>query len=153
MSERMQLLLFRLDGQRYALALATVERVVRAVELTRLPGAPAVVAGAVDVAGRLLPVLCLRRRFLQPHRDVLPSDQLLIARTQARAVVLLIDEALGVIDFDPAAMVDPQAIVPGLEHFQGLVQLPDGVVLIHDLERFLSADEANALDFAMDPVP
>jgi purine-binding chemotaxis protein CheW len=110
------------------------------------------VAGAVDVAGRLLPVLCLRRRFLQPHRDVLPSDQLLIARTHARAVVLLIDEALDVIDFDPAAIVDPQGVVSGLERFQGLVQLADGVVLIHDLEKFLSADEALILDSAMDPV-
>jgi purine-binding chemotaxis protein CheW len=147
-----QLLVFELDGQRYALALGTVERVIRAVELTRLPGAPDVVAGAIDVQGRLLPVFCLRRRFQRPHRDIVASDQLLIARTEARVVALMIDEAQEVIECEPSAVVDAQDLASGLEQLQGLVQLADGLVLIHDLEKFLSADEALLLDSAMDQV-
>jgi purine-binding chemotaxis protein CheW len=149
---RMQLLIFRLDGRRYALALASVERVVQAVELTPLPGAPAIVAGAVDVEGRILPVFCLRRRLRQPAREIIPSDQLLIARIRERTVALLIDEAQDVIECEPSAVIDPGGIVPGLEQFQGLVQLADGLVLIHDLQKFLSADEALALDCAMGQV-
>jgi len=148
----MQLLVFSLDGRRYALAIASVERVVQAVELTPLPGAPAIVAGAIDVEGRILPVLCLRRRLRQPPREIVASDQLLIARIRQRRVALLIDGAQGVIECEPSAVADPAAIVPGLEQFQGVLQLPDGLVLIHDLEKFLSADEALALDRVMDPV-
>lgn len=152
MSAPIQLLVFRLDGQRYALALAAVERVVRAVELTPLPGAPDLVAGAIDVAGDVLPVFCIRRRFLLPQRAIVPADQLLIARTERRAVALVIDEAEGVIECEPGAVVGAERIVPGLEQFQGVVQLGDGLVLIHDLEKFLSLDESRILDAAMERV-
>jgi purine-binding chemotaxis protein CheW len=147
----MQLLVFSVDARRYALALASVQRVLRAVELTPLPGAPAIVAGAIDLEGRILPVLCLRRRLGRAPREVEPSDQLLIASIRRRTVALLIDEALGVIECDPAALADPAGIVAGLEQFQGVLQLADGLVLIHDLEKFLSADEALALDAVLDP--
>ena len=72
MSEPAQLVVFRLNGQRYALPLAAVERIVCAVEVTPLPGAPPVVLGVINVAGCVLPVFNIRRRFLLPEREVVP---------------------------------------------------------------------------------
>ncbi len=144
----MQLVVFRIDGQRYALPLAAVERIVRAVEVTPLPGAPAIVLGAIDVEGRVVPVLNIRRRFLLPEREVGLADQFLIARSARREMALVIDEAQGVIELPESAVIDPAQIVPGLEQFQGLVRLDGGLILIHDLEKFLSLDEASALDEA-----
>ena len=146
----MQLVVFRLDRQRYALPLAAVERIVCAVEVTPLPGAPAIVLGAVDVEGRVLPVLNLRRRFLLPEQEVSPVDQFLIAWTARRMVALVMDEAQGVIEREQSAVIRSDRIVPGLEQFQGVVKLDDGLVLIHDLEKFLSLDEARTLDEAME---
>lgn len=62
------LVVFRLDERRYALPLSVVERVIRAVEVTPLPKAPPIVLGAIDVQGRVVPVLNVRRRFLMPDR-------------------------------------------------------------------------------------
>lgn len=150
MSEPAQLVVFCLNGQRFALPLAAVERIVCAVEVTPLPGAPAVVLGAIDVAGCVLPVLNIRRRFLLPEREVGPADQFLIARTARRTLALVIDEAHGVIEHAPSDLIASDRIVPGLGQFQGVVKLDDGLVLIHDLEKFLSLDEARTLDEAMD---
>ena len=52
-----------------------------------------------------------------------------------------------------ADIVVSTQIVPGLDDFPGVVRLDDGLVLIHDLERFLSLEEARALDEAMDERP
>jgi purine-binding chemotaxis protein CheW len=68
-SDTTQLVVFRLDERRYALPLAAVERVVRSVTVTPLPGAPAIVLGGINVHGRVLPVLNVRRRFRMPDRD------------------------------------------------------------------------------------
>ena len=138
-----------LDEQRYALPLAVVKRIVRAVEVTPLPEAPAIVLGAINVEGSVFPVLNLRRRFILPEREILPNDQFLIANTARRTVVLVIDEALDVIEHPQADIISTGQIMPGLEQFQGVIELGDGLVLIHDLERFLSLDEAIALDAAM----
>jgi purine-binding chemotaxis protein CheW len=144
-----QLVVFGLDAQRYALPLASVERIVRAVEATRLPNAPAIVLGAINVAGRVLPVLNLRRRFGLPEREVSPADQFLIAHTARRTVVLVVDEALGMMECPATEIIQPTQIAPGLDQLQGVVRLEDGLVLIQDLEKFLSMDEARALDEAM----
>jgi purine-binding chemotaxis protein CheW len=144
-----QLVVFGLDAQRYALPLASVERIVRAVEATRLPNAPAIVLGAINVAGRVLPVLNLRRRFGLPEREINPADQFLIAHTTRRTVVLVVDEALGMVECSATEIIQPAQIAPGLEQLQGVVRLEDGLVLIQDLEKFLSLDEARALDEAI----
>jgi purine-binding chemotaxis protein CheW len=150
MSELAQLVVFRLDERRYALPLAVVERVVRAVEVTPLPKASPIVLGAINVHGRVLPVLNVRKRFLMPEREIGPADWFLLAHTARHTVVLVVDESEGVVERTQAEVVLSTQIVPGLDHFPGVLRLDDGLVLIHDLEKFLSLDEARALDEAMD---
>jgi purine-binding chemotaxis protein CheW len=140
---------FGLDAGRYALPLAVVDRIVRAAHVTPLPMAPPAVLGAIDVQGHVLPVFNLRHKFRLPERIVDPADQFLIARTSQRTVVLVIDAAHGVLERPAAAMIDAAHIAPTLGHVRGVIPLEDGLVLIHDLEVFLSPDEARALDEAM----
>lgn len=149
MIESTQLVVYRLDERQYALPLTVVQRVVRAVDVTPLPRAPGIVIGAIDVAGSVLPVLNIRRRFGLAEREITPMDQYVIAHAGGRAVVLVVDEVQGVIQRPAAEIVGPAQIVPGIERVQGVIQLDDGLVLIYDLEKFLSLDEARALDEAM----
>ena len=137
-----------MDEQRYALALALVERIVHAVEVTPLPNAPDIVAGAIVVAGSVLPVLNIRRRFRLPEREISPADQFLIAHTERCTVVLVVDEVQGVIERPLTEIVGSAQIVPGLEQIHGVITLDDGLVLIHDLEKFLSLEEKRSLDKA-----
>jgi purine-binding chemotaxis protein CheW len=146
---RARWVLFALDSGRYALPLHSVERVVRAAEYTPLPLAPAAVLGAIDVAGNILPVFNLRNRFQLHERPLALTDQFIIARTAGRSVILVVDAALGVIDEPPRGTLDSARIAPGMPHIRGVLSLPDGLVLIQDLERFLSADETMALDAAI----
>jgi purine-binding chemotaxis protein CheW len=140
---------FRLDAGHYALPLTAVDRVVRAAQFTRLPLAPSIVLGAIDVEGRILPVFNVRRRFNLPERPVEPTDQFLIARAARWTVVLVIDAALGVIEQPATAMIEAATLVPDLAHIRGVLRLPEGLVLIQDLEQFLAPDEASALNQAM----
>jgi purine-binding chemotaxis protein CheW len=147
-------LTFVLDAQRFALPLETVERVIRAVEITALPLAPDAVAGVIDVGGRILPVFNLRRRLRLCDRPLTPKDQFILARTARRDVVLLVDTVLELTETPPDAMNrappvgvsdDPADLAP----LAGVLVLPDGMVLIEDLDRFLSPDEDRALESAL----
>ena len=144
-----QWVVFWLDKGRYALPLAAVDRIVRAVHVTPMPRAPGIVLGAIDVQGRVLPVFNLRRRFGLAERAIDPADHFLIAHTARRTVVLVIDAAQGVFEHAATAATPAANIAPDLGHIRGVIQLEDGLVLIHDLEHFLSPDEARDLDEAM----
>ncbi|WP_332775394.1 chemotaxis protein CheW [Polaromonas sp.] len=153
MSELVRLVVFFLDGQRYALPLSSVTRIVCAAEVTPIPNAPAIVFGALNLQGDVIPVLDVRQRFQLPQRQIGVTDQFLIAQTRQRSVALVVDEAQGLVERDASDVVSSHLITPGLEQFQGVVKLDDGLVLIHDLEKFLSLDEAHALDAAMEQAP
>jgi purine-binding chemotaxis protein CheW len=140
---------FTLDGQRYALALARVQRAIRVVAVTPLPKAPPIVMGIVDLGGAVVPVIDIRKRFNHPLRELRLSDHLLVATTGKRTVALLVDETNGVIERSPGDWAPAGGILPGLELIDGAVKLVDGLVLIHDLDRLLSLDEAAAIDRAL----
>jgi purine-binding chemotaxis protein CheW len=144
-STAMQVVVFRLDRGNFALPLASVDRVIRAVAVAPLPGAPNVILGAISVEGRHVPVLSLRRRLSFPDRELRASDQFILARLNGREVALLIDEISGVVEREPSAISDPAALAPGLERFDGVIDLEDGLGLIHDPEALLSLDEASDL--------
>ena len=144
-----QLMVFRLGEQRYAVSLSAVQRIVAAVEVTCLPSAPAVVLGVINVSGHVIPVFNMRRRFRLPEREVCPADQFLIAHTARRTVALVVDEAQSVMECPAAEIIETAPLVAGSGQIQGVLKLPDGLVLIHDLEKFLSAAEAQTLDDAL----
>jgi purine-binding chemotaxis protein CheW len=140
---------FALEGQRFALPLASVIRIVRASEITPLPHAPDIVAGAIDVAGHILPVFDLRRHLRLPVRALKLDDQFLIARSARRQLALIIDAALGVVDASDLPPVASASAASELARFKGVLSLPDGLALIEDLESFLTAGEETALDSAL----
>jgi len=135
---RHSVVVFLLDGERYALPLSAVERILRAVEVTPLPKAPEIVLGTINVQGRILAVVSLRRRFCLPEREIQLGDQLIIARTAKRDVALMVDAVGGVAELSGQDVTATEAIVPGLECLEGVGKLADGMVLIHDLDQFLS---------------
>jgi purine-binding chemotaxis protein CheW len=149
MAPAYQLVVFTMHEQRYALQLAAVERVVRMVEVTPLPKAPQIVLGVINVQGRVIPVVEMRRRFRIPARDIRLSDHLLIARTARRTVALALDAVTGIVERSAPAVVAAEEILPGLEYVAGVLKLEDGLILIHDLDTLLSLEEEQALDAAL----
>lgn len=143
------LVLFSLDGQGYALYLGAVERAIRAVEITPLPKAPEIVLGLVNVQGQILPVFDIRKRFRLPERELQLSDQVILARASRRRVALIVDVVRAVIEAPEQEMIAGPAVLPGLEYVQGVVKLRDGLILIHDLDKFLSLEEEKTLRAAL----
>ncbi|MDQ6831635.1 MAG: chemotaxis protein CheW [Gemmatimonadota bacterium] len=146
---RVELLVFELDDIRYAVRLEAVQEVVRAVAVTPLPGAPSAVHGVIDVRGVVTPVFDLRARLGGAGRDVDVADQFILALAGSRRVALHVDRVDWMAEADDAAVTATRARLPGLPHVSGVTNSADGLVLIHDLETFLSDDEAAALDRAV----
>lgn len=140
----MQLVIFPVNAQPFALPLEAVQRISPAAEATPLPGAPDTGHGAVDIEGEVLPVL--RRRFRVPGPEIAPNQQFPVARSRSRCAVLVIDEALGVVDCEANHVTTVSTALPAL----GVVRLADRLVVIHDLEKCPSLEGSCALDEALE---
>ena len=149
MQSRIQLVVFGLEAGRYALRLAAVQRVVRAVEVTPLPKAPPIVLGVINVQGQIIPVFNLRKRFSLKQRAIEPSNQFIIAATRTRVIALVVDTVVGVIERLEKEILAPASILSDMEYVEGVTKFADGIVFIHDLGGFLSLDEAKQMDEAL----
>ncbi len=135
----MLLVAFTLDEHRYALPLAAVERVVRAVEVTRVPDSPQVL-GIVNMHGEIVPVVDLRRRFGLAERAMTPSDQFIVTRGVRRRVAVLADTVTDVIDCGDDDLLEESPILAGARRLGGVAKSKDGVlVVIRDLDTLLSS--------------
>jgi purine-binding chemotaxis protein CheW len=144
-----ELVSFCLDDRRFAVSLSSVEQVERVVSITPLPRAPDIIPGVINIHGRIVPVFNIRERFRLPPRDIQLSDQLIVASTSKRTIALLVDSVIDVIEIPKDKIVASGDVLPQLDFVEGVVKTEDGMILIHDLERFLSLHEEKALDEAM----
>ena len=141
-------LVFALEDLRVALSLSAVDTVTQMVHVTPLPNAPGVVLGIVNLRGRVIPVVNIRKRFNQREREIMLSDRLVFAHTARRPVALAVDELIGVVESTPDCLVSGESVLP-VPHVEGVMKFNDGLIFIHDLDKFLDLEEEEALDSAL----
>lgn len=144
------LVVFMLDAQRYALHLSAVDRVIRMVHLTPLLAAPEIVLGVINVQGQVIPVINLRRRFRLLESAIILSDQLILAHSGRRPVALVVDAVTEVVECSGQGLVEAKSILSAAGYLAGVLKLPDGLILVHDLDTFLSLEEEDSLDRALE---
>jgi purine-binding chemotaxis protein CheW len=151
-NDKQKIVVFSLEEPRYALFLSDVVKVERAVETTPLPMAPAIVSGIINYHGEIIPVVDIRKLFRLPQREIHLEDQFIIARMSQRRVVLVVESVNGVYDCDHREAINAGHSLPFTEYVSGIVPLEIGIVLITDLEKFLSLDEEHVLEAALSEV-
>ncbi len=138
-------LVFLLDGQSFALPISSVKRIARAVEITPLPHSPDIVIGVINVQGDVIPVVDVRRRFHLPQRSLMTTDYLIIGKTSQRLVALWVDDVEDISTVSQQQIVTNRKILPQLAYVDGVVKMENNLILIHDIERFLSLEEETQL--------
>lgn len=144
-----EIVTFDVEHQRFALSLAVVERVERAVAITPLTDAPPVIAGVIDVRGELMPVVALRELWGLSVRPLSLSDQLLIARGARRRYALLVDCVIDVAYCDVEKIASPESLAAHSDSLCGAVTIDNDIIFIHDLDSFLSLDAERELEKAL----
>ena len=145
-----QIVVFVLDGQRYALRLDAVERAIRAVAVTPVPETPAFVLGLINLAGQLLPVVSLRLCLGLPDRPIRPEDQFMITRTARLTLALAVDDVQALKPLTSGQTVPPEDVLPARGfRVHGLGKLDGDIVLIYDLERLLEPEDQDRILQAM----
>lgn len=133
-----QLLVFKSDEQLYALKAAAVLKVLRAVAITPVHGAPASVDGLINVQGRLLPVLNFRRCIGGAGRALRVTNKLIVLSAGPHEAALLVDEVVDTPFYAATDWAPAPNVLPALSTVQGVLRRPDGLVLIEDVALLLA---------------
>lgn len=126
-----------LDPVRVGVPLEDIERVVRAVAVQVVPGAPGCLLGAIDVAGDWVSVYDTRTLLGLPPRPLRASDRIVLTRERCG---LLVDEVLGTVEAGPVELADRLALQAA--GVRGVARGGDGLLLVQDLRRLLALQRA-----------
>jgi purine-binding chemotaxis protein CheW len=139
-------LTFALAPHTFAVRALCAREIVRAVAIRPLPGSPDIVEGAINYRGSLVPVFDLRSRFGLEAVPLNADQHLVLIELDAGLLALRVDRALDLVSI-PVQPVDEGDLLNAAA--SGFSWLPDGLIVIHDLERFLSPDERAQMDSSL----
>jgi len=149
MNQIREIFCFTVDNQRYAFPLISVDRILQAVEVNRVPNSPPLIHGLIDLNGSLVPVVNLRYRLKLPDQPIRASDYFIVVDTPKRKIALVIDEIEDVIIPSAKDLVPASALDMGLDA-TGILRCDDGIILIYDLETFISSRDEEVLQEILD---
>ena len=133
---------FFLAREEYGVDVRLVQEIIRVAEITPVPRAPASMKGVINLRGRIIPVVDLKRKLglgeVTPDRRA----RIVVVKLRERLVGLLVDAASQVLKV-PVSAIDPapDAVVEiDADFIRGVAKLPDRLIILMDLHKILSLE-------------
>ncbi|CAN5899649.1 chemotaxis protein CheW [soil metagenome] len=140
------LLLTQLSDTRIGFSASAVREIVRSVAIAPLSSAPAVIEGAINLRGAVIPVVDVRRRLGMPARANTPDQFLVILETSDRLIAVRVDDVADVVEIPAGDIQTSAALSPALQQLAGVAATSDGALVIYDADAFLTQAERAVLD-------
>ena len=146
----LQLVTFVVDDEEYGFPIMRVQEILRSrtVHVTPIPNAPLFVEGVMNLRGRVIPVVGLRRRFGMPDRERDRSARVIVVEVAGRTLAVSVDAVVEVATVDATAIepLPELASTERSEYIIGVSRAGDRMVIVLDMDRVFSAEEKATLD-------
>lgn len=137
--ELYHLVTFNLGREEYGVEIGSVQEIIRAADITPVPGAPSHVRGVINLRGKIIPVADLRRRFGLPAIETADAQRIVVVELGEKRIGMLVDSVSQVIKV-PAGVVEElpeEATTIDDNYIKGVGKLDNRLVIILDLNRSL----------------
>ncbi|MEV0565981.1 chemotaxis protein CheW [Dactylosporangium sp. NPDC050588] len=140
--DTLELVSFAVEGQEYALPIDQVQEIVQAPEsVSHVPNAASKVLGVMDLRGRLLPVVSMRRVFGLPVADLEPQNRIVVVSLDGGVVGVVMDTVREVLRV-PHELVAP---LPGVVAAGGRATEVESVCRLEGGKRLVSVLSVNRM--------
>ena len=143
MAKELQIVGFRIGRETFGLPISLVHEIVRRPEITNVPHAPEYVEGVMNLRGRIVPVIDLRRRFGGAAIANSRKNRVLVVDVESRAVGLIVDSASEVLKISDAQIEPPPNVLTeaATSYVTGVAKHQGRLIILVDLKRILQSGE------------
>jgi purine-binding chemotaxis protein CheW len=135
-----QLVVCAVAGERYGLPVERVHEIVRSIAVTPLPGADQAFSGVINLRGRIIPVMDLRRRLGLTDAPATRLSRIVVAEAAGVQVGIVVDAVYEVLRI-PAASIEPAPVLAAsaaTDHVTGIARSSDGLIIVLALEGLVA---------------
>ena len=139
-------LTFALADEEYGLPVLRVREIIKMMDITAVPRTPAYVRGVINLRGRVISIIDLRRKFDLPPCEPGPTSCIIVVAAHAAHVGLLVDRVSEVADIGAADIAPPPPLGAGArtEYLVGVAKSGARVRLLLDISRVIDAGDLAA---------
>ena len=145
MASTQQFCTFLLDDHVFGTPVPKVQEVIQHQEMTRIPLAPEVISGLINLRGQIVSAIDLRRRLGLEDRPAGQPPMNVVVRTNDGAVSLLVDEIGDVIEVEEETLESPPETLQGFarEVVSGVYKLSGRLLLALDIDKIVDLSDLN----------
>ena len=148
MAKVIQLVGFKVDREFFGVPIGMVKEIVRLPEITPVPDTPEFVEGVINLRGKIVPVIDMRKRLNAPSAEYGKASRVLILELNGKIVGLIVDSASEILKISDEAVEPPPELVSSIggDYITGVGKLNDKLIVMLDLTKLMSVEEIKRFD-------
>lgn len=154
MEKDCQLVGFRIGTETYGVQIGSVREIVRVPEITTVPNAPELIEGVINLRGKIIPVMDLRKRFGSVAVQQDKKNRILVVELDNKLLGLIVSSASEVLKIPPSEIEPPGTVFAEGEssYVTGVGKLKGRLIILLDIARLLRRPEFKKFEEAAEPV-
>ncbi|HEX8872485.1 MAG TPA: chemotaxis protein CheW [Candidatus Acidoferrum sp.] len=154
MEKEFQVVGFRIGSETYGVRIASVREIVRVPEITSVPNAPDTIEGVINLRGKIIPVMDLRKRFGNAPTQPDKKNRILVVELDNRLLGLIVSSASEVLKIPPSEIEAPGTVFAEGEssYVTGVGKLKGRLIILLDIARLLHRPEFKKFEEAAEPI-
>ena len=143
MSRETHIVGFRVGRETYGVPITSLHEIVRVPEITAVPDAPDYLEGVINLRGKIVSVVDLRKRFGQPSTGIDRRSRILVVEHLGRLAGMIVDSASEVLKIPENEIEAAPALMQegGLDCVTGLGKYKGRLIILLDISKVLTARE------------
>jgi purine-binding chemotaxis protein CheW len=153
-AEELQLVVFQLAEEEFAVEVGQVQEIIPMQDITRLPRAPHFIKGILNLRGKILPVIDLAERLGVPTKPT-DSQRIVITNLEDQQVGMIVDSVTEVLRLPAGAVEPPPPMIAEVSgaYLRGVARPGDRMLILIDLSKVLSTEDVETLTAQQPELP
>ena len=145
--ELLQLVTFSIGEEEFGVDILKVQEIIRTMEITKVPRAQDFVEGVINLRGKVIPIIDLRRRFGLDSKPHDKDTRIIVIEINNMIVGFVVDSVSEVLRIPAGTVEPPPPVVAGVEseYISGVGKLQDRLLILLDLDKLLSSEDLENL--------
>lgn len=145
--KELHLIGFQIGAETFGVPIAQVHEIVRVPEITSVPAVPDCVEGVINLRGKIIPVVDLRKRFGEERIARSRKNRIVVAEVEGKLIGLMVDAASEVLKISPADVEPPPNVFSeqDVNYVTGVGKQGGRLVILIDLSKVLQQGELKSI--------
>ncbi len=144
----LQLVGFKIGQEEFGINILAVQEIIKIIDITTVPNASDYIAGVINLRGRIIPIVHLRKRLHLPVIETDKNTRIIVVEIEGKTIGFIVDEVQEVLRISTDITEKPPELVAGVdsEYITAVAKLDNRLLILLDLDKTLANDDLEELN-------